>query len=556
MASKTWKICCLILLFAALLFSFASTQENSLPVLKAKTKTVAVFKNGLGFFTREGLSELKDGWAVTEHVPPSSLGSVWVSSLDKDSRLAEVIGFREDVRKAAEAISIEELLEANIGEKVNITYGDNKTIEGAIKSVPKTREPEKADLIPTDYTRNIYDPRLQPKPGLIVVIDTGSSEVVLNKASITKVEFNGEFSTAFPGREKAKRLKFRVATPKKEAKIALSYLQKGISWSPAYLVNIEDPKKARITLKATLVNDAESIEDANVFFTVGYPNFIYADILSPMAMEESLTQFLQSLRREGRQDEAGLGAITRQRADFRYNDAMSSVDNNYEVMTAMPGAAEEDLFFYSKEAVSLKKGERAEYHIFSFEVDYMHVYEWEIPDTINVDLRGHQRTDLKKEEKEHVWHSIKLTNSTKFPWTTAPAFIVSGWRPLAQDTVRYTPGGVSTNLKMTVAADLSHERQELETERQRDQKIYNYSYDLVTVKGVLRIKNLKDREITMEIKKKMTGEVIEVSHSGKIEKVAEGLQGVNQNSSVSWKFPIKGGEEANVTYKYKVYIAR
>ena len=71
MANKTWKICCLILLFTALLFSFASAQENSLPVLKAKTKTVAVFKNGLGFFTREGLSELKDGWAVTEHVPAS-----------------------------------------------------------------------------------------------------------------------------------------------------------------------------------------------------------------------------------------------------------------------------------------------------------------------------------------------------------------------------------------------------------------------------------------------------------------------------------------------------
>ena len=556
MGNKPQKIYCLILLFAVLLFSFASAQENSLPVLNTKAKTVAVFKNGLGFFTREGASELKDGWAVTEHVPAASLGSVWVSSLDKDSRIEEAIGFREDVGKTTEAISIEELLEANIGKKIHITYGDNKNIEGVIKSVPKARGPERADLMAADYTRNIYDPRLQPKAGLIVVIDTGSSEVVLNKNSITKVEFNGEFSTAFPGREKAKRVKFRVSTPKKEAKIALSYLQKGISWSPAYLVNIEDPKKARITLKATLVNDAENFEDANVFFTVGYPNFIYADILSPLAMEESLTQLLQSLRREGRQDEASLGAITRQRADFRYNEPMSSVDNNYEAMIAMPGTTEEDLFFYSKETVSLKKGERAEYQLFSSEVDYKHVYEWEIPDTINVDLRGQQRTGPQKEEKEHVWHSIKLTNSTKFPWTTAPAFIVSGWRPLAQDTIRYTPGGTSTNLKMTVASDLSHVRQELETERQRDQKIYNYSYDLVTVKGVLRIKNLKDREISMEIKKKMTGEVVEVSHSGKIEKVAEGLQGVNQNSTVSWKFPIKGGEEANVTYKYKVYIAR
>jgi hypothetical protein len=33
----------------------------------------------------------------------------------------------------------------------------------------------------------------------------------------------------------------------------------------------------------------------------------------------------------------------------------------------------------------------------------------------------------------------------------------------------------------------------------------------------------------MEIKKKVTGEVLEVSHNGKIEKVAEGLRGVNFN---------------------------
>jgi ribosomal protein S1 len=60
----------------------------------------------------------------------------------------------------------------------------------------------------------------------------------------------------------------------------------------------------------------------------------------------------------------------------------------------------------------------------------------------------------------------------------------------------------------------------------------------------------------MEIKKRLTGEAIEVSHNGKIEKVAEGLRGVNQNSSISWEIPLKAGEEISVTYKYKVYITR
>jgi hypothetical protein len=149
-----------------------------------------------------------------------------------------------------------------------------------------------------------------------------------------------------------------------------------------------------------------------------------------------------------------------------------------------------------------------------------------------------------------------LSNSTKYPWTTAPAFVVSEWKPLAQDTINYTPKNAKTNLKLTVATDVKHDRHEFEMDRQRDVKIYNNNYDLVTVKGELSIKNHKNNEITMEIKKRLTGEVTEASHNGKIDKVAEGLRGVNQNSSISWEIPLKAGEEINVTYKYKVYITR
>jgi ribosomal protein S1 len=109
---------------------------------------------------------------------------------------------------------------------------------------------------------------------------------------------------------------------------------------------------------------------------------------------------------------------------------------------------------------------------------------------------------------------------------------------------------------LTIATDVKHDRHEFEIDRQRDVKIYNNNYDLVTVKGELSIKNHKNKEITMEIKKRLTGEVTEASHNGKIDKVAEGLRGVNQNSSISWEIPLKAGEEINVTYKYKVYITR
>src|SRR4030042_6930693 len=166
------RIVFLILLGVFFLFypTLCLAKDSSLPVLNTKAKSIAVFKNGLGFFMREGTVHLKDGWAVTEYVPNASLGSLWIGSSDKDTILEEVIGFKESVKRSSEAISIEELLAFNIGKKVKITYSD-KIIEGTIKSVPEARAPD----------------RLQPKLAAIVIVDTGDGEGVLNKSNISRV---------------------------------------------------------------------------------------------------------------------------------------------------------------------------------------------------------------------------------------------------------------------------------------------------------------------------------------------------------------------------------
>ncbi len=516
-----------------LLTSVSMAEKNSLPVLKTEVKTLLIFKNGLGFFIRDGEVLLKDGWAVTEYVPNSTLGSIWISCMNKDATLEEVIAFKEEIKKKINAISIQSLLKANVGKKVIITLTD-KTIEGTIKSVPG------------------------PKLATIVIIDTKDGEVVLNKNSISKLEFAESCTTEFLTEEEVKRIKFKVGTRKKKAKLNLSYLQKGISWVPSYLVNIEDPKRARITMKATVIDDVEDLKDVNLFFIVGYPNFIYADILSPMALEESLTQFIKALEQGGRRREVydRLSNIMSQRDTFSGESARRprSLDYGYAAIKGLPGASEEDLFLYNKKGVNLKKGERAYYHIFSDLVDYKNVYEWKIPDTIKVDPTGYYRPGQKEKVKEQVWHSIKLTNSTNYPWTTAPAFVISDWKPLAQDTINYTPKGTKTNLKLTVATDIKTDRHEYEMDRQRDVRLYSRSYDLVTVEGELYVKNCKTKDVTMELKKNLTGEVIEISHKGKVEKIADGLKGVNYNSSISWEIPLKAGKEINITYKYKVYI--
>jgi hypothetical protein len=535
------------MILSAFLLPAAVEKENPLPILNTKPKTIAVFKNGLGFFIREGEVELQDKWGVTESVPQAALGSLWIGSLDEDTQIEEVIGFFEDVKSDTEAITLQELLKANIGKKAVVT-ANNQVIEGTIKSVPEDR---------VSYPESRLQ-RVPSQPAVIAIISTKEGEVAINKNAVSKIEFPTNFSTRIPSQERAKRIKFKLATRKKKAALSLSYLQKGISWIPSYLVNIEDPKKARITMKAILINDTEDLDNVDAFFVVGYPNFMYADVLSPLALDQALSQFITGLEAGARRrDEySQLSNIMRQSrpAKFEEEARVQPLDYGYAAIKGVPGASEEDLFLYHKKGILLRKGERAYYHIFSQEVDYKHIYEWSVPDTLNVDPRGYQRSGQPQMDEEQVWHSIKLENSTNYPWTTAPALTVSGWKPLAQDVINYTPKGIKTNLKLTVATDIKTNRNEYEIERQRDVRLYRSSYDLVTVKGELYIHNAKSKDVTMEIKKKVTGEVLAVSHDGKITKVAEGLRGVNFNSFISWEIPVKAGEEIEVSYTYKVYI--
>lgn len=545
------------LILALLQAPDAGSQPGGLPVLRTKPRVVAAFKNGLAFFVREGEVSPENGWAMTEQVPDAALGSFWIGTLSKESEVEEAVGLKQKVLKETEALSLDEILRANKGKDVILFLGE-KSIEGRIKALPDEREAAGDEIPGRNYDPYSQRSYLQTTAPSLVVLETKNGDVALSRSLITRIDLPRNSRTTFTSGVLARNLKFKVRSPEKKVKMTLSYLQKGLSWVPSYLVNIQDPKKARITMKAVIVNDIEDLNDADVYFIVGFPNFLHADILSPLAMRESIQQFIQTLT-SGRRYEAydrNANIMVQQRAvPYSEEERDTGLDYSYEAMKGLPGSTEEDLFLYNKKGVNLKKGERGYYPIFSDLVEYRHIYEWDVPNTTDVDLRGYSVSqDSARKEREPVWHSIRLVNSTPYPWTTASALTISDWKPLAQDMITYTPRGSKANLKLTVANDIKTDREEEEASRQRDIRMYQYSYDLVTVKGELVVRNLKDREVTMLIKKTLTGEVTEASHKGRIEKNAEGLKGVNYNSVISWETQVPAGKEEKLTYKYRVYV--
>ena len=357
-------LCFVFIVGGSTAWAGAQTKEEPLPVLKTKPTILTVFKNGLGFFTREGTTELRNGWAVTEEVPAAALGSLWITSLEPGSPVEETVSYIVEVEKSAPAGSLDALITANIGKKIVLT-ANNQIFEGVIKAASGNgRHPD-------DARRRRGRP--QQRLG-------------------RKVEFHGDHAVDVAAKSPAKRMKFKLAGRGSKGRLMLSYLQKGVTWQPSYLVNIEDPKKARLTMKATLVNDAEDLEGVDAYFVVGYPNFRFADVRSPMALDQAMGQFLAELDRAESKDEAlgrMAGVMTQRMAPLQ---EATSLDYGLSGLPGVAGASEEDLFLYGKKGLTLKKGERAEYPIFSHEVDYKHVYEWKVPDTLNVDPAGYQQS--------------------------------------------------------------------------------------------------------------------------------------------------------------------
>lgn len=540
-----WAAVCTLLLCVA-------TQAAQLPKLETRVKTVAVFKNGLGFVFRSGKTPLVDGWADMSELPAAALGTLWIGTTNPLERVEEVVAYKGTSDKERDAQSLAELVDLNVGSALGFTYttgtGEAKWIQGKVLS----SSPQIVLIEAVGHTTpNSPAPR--------------TARVAIKKDSIQSIDFlDSAAVTKAKDTSTANRAKARVGGKAKSAEITMAYLEKGMTWSPSYLVNIRDEKTADITLEAVLANDVEDLEDTEVSFVVGYPSFSFADLTSPISLQQSVASFIASLT-SGRPDNyGGYGGIMSQsvaynignRADFDFSDGAASwrPEATYSAAKPMAGESNEDLFFYRQQHVTLKKGDRARYTVFTGKAPYAHEYELNVPDSMYVDYYGNRTSDRNTAgEDPQVWHVLRLENTTGQPWTTAPALAVNGSMPVAQDTLKYTPPKGRNTLKLTVATDVHAQQEQVEESRKQVRILYNDYYE-VTVTGKLTIRSYKAKPVQLSVKKSIVGEVQESSAGSKVVKLAKRLAAVNPDSQVSWDFELAPGAEKVLIYQYKVLV--
>lgn len=545
-----------------------AAHSGEAPAPELKTAAVAAFKNGLAFVVKQGDVRLEAGVGNLEPVPNATLGSLWIAPNDAGASLDGVVARRNKLSVQQNLTSLADVLLANAGKVVTVVDNSQKEYTGEIVGFRQAQPAEKAGDGSTPLSSSSGEsfyangltsaPQPHGAPEFLLLKSDGKL-LALYFRNIARVILPADSVLQQSQEEERKALQFKIKGVTDHASLTMGYLEHGLGWTPSYLVSLQDDNKAQITMQAVLVNDAEDLKNSDLFFVVGVPNFAYSNVPSPMALQQSLLDFMQAAAKKDEMSARYSNAIMGQAVGGMLDRDALAAPSLTSTAEELQGVQEEDLFLYSRKDVTLARGERATYNVFSDTVSYEHIYEWNLEDQPRVDGFGNPQsipvTGSDRSLKENVWHALRLKNTTKFPWTSAPTLVISGTKPIAQDTVPYTPKSATSNLKLTIATDIRASHEENEVERQRDvQRRHNYNYDEVTVEGKLTIKNYKGKEVRLSIADRVRGTVESQTSSGKSEKLAEAIAVDNPLSRLTWEVTLQAGEERVIKYRYKVWL--
>jgi len=501
--------------------SHNQTQPKNPYLWEPKVESVAVFKNGLGFVMRRGKVALREGWCLTEQIPPAAFGTLAVYSIN-EKHIVDIVGsgpgqiVEFDGRDAPKSLSYKrERISAAENLKVQLTYdyqGKERTAAGKLVTVG------------TEF----------------VILEAENNNFAVPLKGVTKMQI-----LELP-------LRVHVQDENKQApektELGIAYLRKGMTWIPEYTVRILDDDNARITLRGTLVNEAEDLIDCNVNFVVGVPHFLHTDYMAPIAVGQVIRTIGSAIA------PSQISRQIRNRAAITSNTAYSDQFRGYNIveepvgrrggdvtkllgnLPRMESAAATDYTVYTKENLTLRRGEKAIVTLFVKTIKYSHLYRWLPP--------------------EKIKHFLVLHNTTDSAWTTGPYLAVSEEKPLSEDLLRYTPVGGNCELPVTEAVNIAHEKSESEIDR--DLKAHSPRkdryLDLVTLEGTLKLRNFEKEPASIVVNVSVPGMPLSASDKGKLQSDPTKLRLTERSGDIRWSLTLKPGETKILTYKYQRYV--
>lgn len=476
---------------------------------------MTVFKNGLGFFLRQGDVGLREGWCVAEAVPPAAFGTLAIFP-----------------HNAAEAVDI-------------VGSGPGEVVEFDGRDAPKEIAAKRARLegcrflsVQLTCSREGKDVsaagRLVSIGPEYVVLESDSASSAVPLERITRLQILENPLRVHVVSDKG--------APPAKTTLGMAYLRKGITWIPEYTLKLLDDDDAELTLRGTIVNEAEDLVHCDVNFVVGVPNFLHTEYLAPIAVGQVIRAISaavappglsnQIINRAGIARDESRDVVSDRPADAGARD-LSAVTGN---LPQWEGAGASDYTVYTRRNLTLRRGEKMIVTLLTRRIRYSHGYRWRVPGDIQ--------------------HFLTLRNDTDSPWTTGPCLALSDGNALSEDLLKYVPIGGTGEFPVTTAINVTHEQTEAETDRKMKavEPSRDSFLDLVTVSGKLTIRNHGRQPIELAVELPVTGKPVEASDGGTIQLDTGKLRLLERTATVRWKAAIGAGQTKTLSYTYERYV--
>lgn len=558
---------CLILALDAA--ASAATELARLPV-----REVTVFKDGHAFVVHEGAVALTaDGEARIDALPAPVLGTFWPFATGVGMRLASAAASRQTVATARAAHSVGELLLANRGARVLIHESRERSYAATVVGPPGGDEAAAAEII---------------------LLQTADGVRAVRLETIAEVTFLEPPQQKLPGTEERNVLTLRLspedgAAPPTEARVGMTYLQKGLRWIPQYRVTLQADGTAVVELQATLLNELIDLEGVTTHLVIGVPTFEFAATLDPLALDQTLDHLSAYFRRA---EASGGGAASYSYLSNLSNSIMlqSQVSRmgEYRAAAEAPagdainpafGAGDEDLYLFTLPNLTLRRGARMTVPVGRWTVTYEDLYRLKLPFAPPPELRQHfdsqRQADLAAlHNQPKVMHVARLRNSSDVPFTTAPALLLQSGRILAQGLMTYTSVGSVVDLEITAAVNIPSACEDHEEGRiPNDLQFHNSWYQRVNLTGRISVTNFQSQPVRIEIERTLSGTADGAADQGEIARPGGlGLrdaagwpawwngyswpwwwQHLNPASRIRWTQEIPAGGRIELTYQWHYF---
>jgi len=472
----------------------------------------SVFKNGYTFVTRE-VDVVKSGEVEFDSLPESTFGTLWFGST-QGIRIKQITnGFAQ--RKTSSPVrSLDELLQINVGHEVKLSLKDFPAATGVLKSAE----------------------------GSFVILSQGQSDQVVFKDRILGLTSTAPLEKDFSSETNARvlRVRFEAATP---GKLFYVNLEKGLSWDAAYMIEMKD-QKLTLTSRATIVDDLGELDSIEVLLSA----------LSPDIRGLGSPESLFNGNSNDRVKLIGGQGLVGDSIDFISYDPTDNsmvVKGNEDIEpqkhfaqpTGQGGMKREDQFFYRLPDVRLKSNERGQFVLDMTELPYKDFYTLDIGS-----LYG-----AANQMALPVMHFVKFANQTAQPLTGAVVSLMSEGQLIGQSAIPYTPIGSEVNFTLGVApdvnaSDLEEELNRTKAVKKREKKLY----DLMTLRGTLKVKNQSAKKIKIRVSKALAGEWISGSNEPTVRQFGN-ADVLNPHTNIVWNIEIEPGKAKSLSYEYRTY---